>query len=119
MKPKNIKHMQSQSRKLHVRRDKPNTFMVESVSNPLVHHLVSITFGSDNQIHAHCTCQWAWHRGVACSHVMAALEHLALRKGRRLSFWPTEEEAHRQKRRVFYLHSTETKDGIWVTSRSA
>jgi len=49
---------------------------------------------------------------------MAALEHLAARKGRRLSFWLSEDDARRQKRRVFFMPDKRQKNGVWITSRS-
>jgi hypothetical protein len=55
---------------------------------------------------------------VGCTHVLAALEALAARRGRVLSFWENREAARRQKRRTFYLPGRDD-DGIWITSRAA
>ncbi|MCU0499036.1 MAG: SWIM zinc finger domain-containing protein [Anaerolineae bacterium] len=117
MKPKNIKDLQTQSRKLRVRRVDRDTLVVESTSNQLAHHVVTISF-QDDQIHARCTCPWAIHRGIACSHVMAALEYLARQKGRKLSFWLTEQDAQRQRQRVLYLRGERPEEGVWITSRN-
>lgn len=119
MKPTNIKRLQLQSRKLRVRRVDRNTFAVDSLSNPLANHIVTVQFYPHGVVHARCTCPWALNHGVACSHVMAALDFMASRKGRTLSFWSTPEEARRQKQRVFYLAGENRTDGIWITSRAA
>jgi hypothetical protein len=120
MKPKNIKHIQAQSRKLQARRVDKHTLVVQSTSNPLANHVVTVEFPADGTIRARCTCQWAVNRGVACSHVMAALEYLASKKRRTLSFWPTREDAARQKHRVFYLAADDNDEdeGVWITSRA-
>lgn len=120
MKPTNIKRLQSQSRKLRARRVDQNTLAVDSVSNPLASHIVTIHFMPNDVVHARCTCPWALNHGVGCSHVMAALDFLASRKGRTLSFWTSPEDARRQKQRVFYLQGTgQREDGVWITSRPA
>jgi len=120
MKPKNIKRLQLQSKKLHARRVDKGTLAVESVSNPFASHIVTIQFEADGKVRARCTCPWAINRGVACTHIMAALEYLAVRKGRTLSFWATEAEARRQRRRLFYLTGHEDDaEGVWITSRAA
>ncbi len=115
--PKHIKELQSRSRKLRARRVDRNTYVVESLSNPVAHHVVTIVFDDDGAIHTRCTCPWALHRGVACAHTMAALEYMAAQKGRTLSFWRTREDAERQRQRIFYLSGG--KDGVWITSRTA
>ncbi len=117
MKPSHIKSLQRKSRQLTARPINHNTVVVESVTNPLANHVVTVRFGADQRIHARCTCEWATFNGVACSHVIAALQHLAQIKGRRLSFWLTEEEAEKQKHRRFYLSGSAAKEGIWITSR--
>ncbi len=122
MRPKHIKQLQTQSRQLTVRRVDHHTFVVESVSNPNANHIVTVRFDKDGTVRARCTCPWAINRGVACTHVMAALEYLASRKGRTLSFWLSDEDAYRQKHRIFYLAggSRDVGDsGVWITSRSA
>lgn len=118
MKPKHIKQLQAQSRKLQARRVDHDTFVVESISNPVANHVVTVKFERDGTIHTRCTCEWAVNQGIACSHVMAALEHLASMRGRTLSFWLTEEEAKRQKQRVFCLADQRRDDGVWITSRA-
>jgi hypothetical protein len=122
MKPKNIKILQSQSRNLQARQVDRHTLAVQSASNALANHIVTVEFGPDQTVRARCTCQWALNRGVACTHVMAALEYLASRKNRTLSFWSTQAEAERQKHRVFYLagetNDDERESGVWITSRA-
>jgi hypothetical protein len=119
MKPRNIKRLQAQSRKMRVYWIGRNTLAVESTSNQLANHIVTVGFKADGTVHARCTCPWALNHGVACSHVMAALEFLAAQKQRTLSFWPTEADARRQKQRVFYLRGSRNGDGVWITSRGA
>ena|SRR3990172_2421378 len=122
MKPKYIKRLQSQSRKLTARQIDRTMIRVESVSNPLVSHTVTFRFEPDGTIYTECTCPWAENNGVACSHVMAALEYLAAYKERTLSFWRTRDEAERQKHRLFRLkhrRSGDDEDAIWITSRAA
>ena len=122
MKPKYIKRLQSQSRNLKARRIGRNTILVESVSNPTVSHTVTFRFEPDGTIYTECTCPWAENNGVACSHVMAAMEFLASSKERTLSFWRTRDEAERQKHRLFRLkrrRAGDDEDAIWITSRSA
>ncbi|MBI5670233.1 MAG: SWIM zinc finger family protein [Chloroflexi bacterium] len=120
MKPKNLKNLQNRGRELRAYILNPNLVVVESTSNPMASHVVTVTYQPDGKIHARCTCPWAINGGVGCSHVMAALEHLAEIRGRRLSFWPSREEAQRQKRRIFFLSAdTRDDDGIWITSRAS
>lgn len=119
MTPKNIKQLQQQSRKLRARRVDRNTYVVESNSNPQANHVVMVHFEKDGTVHTRCTCPWAIHNGVACSHVLAALEYMASQKGRKLSFWLSHEDAERQKHRTFYLSGAGKAEGVWITSRSA
>ena len=121
MKPSNLKQLQAESRKLQARHVDRHTLVVQSTSNPQANHIVTVEFNDDGTLHARCTCQWALNRGVACTHVMAALEYLASKKNRTLSFWSTQEEAERQKHRVFYLYGSrrdDDDDGVWITSRA-
>jgi SWIM zinc finger len=119
MKPKNIKHLQAQSRDMELRRINRLTYGVKSLSDPKTEYRVRVQFRSDRDVVVNCNCPWAQHHGVACSHVMATLEYLASLKGRTLSFWLTNEEAERQKHRVFYLQSEDNRhEGVWITSRA-
>ncbi len=124
MKPKNIKQLQAQSRQLRASRVDRHTLAVQSMSNDAANHIVTVEFDPDGTIRARCTCEWALNRGIACTHVMAALEYLASMKNRTLSFWSTQEEARRQKQRVFYLASSrrirtpDDDNGVWITSRT-
>ncbi|RMF82067.1 MAG: SWIM zinc finger family protein [Chloroflexi bacterium] len=122
MKPIHIKHLQSKSRNLRARWVDKNTIAVESLTNPAANHIVVVHFDEDNTIHARCTCPWAIKGGIACTHVMAALDYLASLKGRRLSFWRTREEAKRQRHAIFHLvngDDGDDDDGVWITSRAA
>lgn len=120
MKPINIKALQNRGKDLRAYVLNPNLVVVESASHPLANHVVSVRYLPDGAIHARCTCPWAINGGVACSHVIAALEHLAYKRGRRLSFWTSREQARQQKRRLFYLTDGRRRDGgIWITSRAA
>ena len=120
MKPKHIKSLQTTSRELTCRMLDKHTIVVTSASNPNGHHVVTVHFDESNHVHARCTCEWARHRGVGCSHVMAALEHMANLKKRTLSFWTNEDDARRQKHRRFFLvGGGNEKQGIWITSRAA
>ena len=119
MKPKNIKRLQTQGKRLHANIVSQHTLVVESTTSTLANHIVTVEYGRDGTIHARCTCPWAINGGVACSHVIAALERLAGTRGRTLSFWASKEEAERQKQRVFYLEGARDGEGIWITSRTA
>ena len=117
--PKQIKNLQHDSRHLKVTMIDMHTMVVESESNPALNHVVTVTFGANNTVKARCTCQWARHNGVACTHVMAALEHLAGLKDRTLSFWLDQAAARRQKQRTFRLVGGNADEGVWITSRGA
>jgi hypothetical protein len=118
VKPKNIKRLQAQGKELHANVVNRHTLVVESTSSPLANHIVTVEYGADGTIYARCTCPWALNGGVACSHVIAALERLANTRGRTLSFWTSKEQAERQKHRVFYLTGERDEEGIWITSRN-
>ena len=123
MKPKHIKQLQAQSRHMEARRVDKHTLVVQSRANPQANHVVTVEFGPGEQVRARCTCEWALNRGIGCTHVMAALEYLASKKDRTLSFWSSEAEARRQKQRVFYLSGSENErddedQGVWITSRA-
>jgi hypothetical protein len=121
MLPKNIKQAQSRSRKLSARIIGRQTIIVDSQSEAPGRHAVTIRYLPDRlTIEASCTCSWSSHQGVACAHVMAALETLAASKGRTLSYWLTEDQARRQRHRRFFLTRAgerERTEGVWITSR--
>jgi uncharacterized Zn finger protein len=122
MKPKHIKQLQERARDLRAHIVNANTIVVESTTSSTANHVVTIEYDSEGIIHARCTCPWAINGGVACSHVIAALETLAARRGRALSFWNDYDQARRQKHRTFYLSARRNRrdqDGVWITSRSA
>lgn len=116
--PSNIKQLQNRSRDLQARRVDNQTYVVESTTNPSAHHVVTISFSNEGkELNARCTCAWAEHKGIACSHVLAALEYMASLKNKTLSFWTDEDAARRQKHRLFRLVSKTDKHGVWITSR--
>lgn len=123
MTPKQLHRLKEKGKRLSVRIIAPDvdhlpyTAIVGSRSNAVFNHFVTVKFQPDGSIVARCTCPWAEHGGIACSHVMATLGKLAQKKQRVLSFWPTFEDAVRQKRTVFSLVSNITTERIWITSR--
>lgn len=119
MQPKDIKRLQARSRRLRARVIAPNTLIVESYSNPHLYHIVTIERDNEGTLHARCTCPWAQNGGFGCSHVLAALAHLAHTKDRAVSFWLKKEDALRQKQRVLHLAGNHNGDGIWITTRPA
>ena len=119
MKPREIKKLQARSRRMTVRLVAPNTFVVTSRSNPYAHHIVTIENQPGGVINARCTCPWAQNGGLGCSHVMAALNYLAARKNRVISFWESEAEARRQKNRILRLAGFQRGDELYITSRPA
>ena len=116
--PSHIKNLQDKSRDLTVERVGKFEYKVESRSNPNNKHTVTVSF-DDRTVNADCTCEWANFQGIACSHVLATLEHMASLKGRTLSFWGDEDSARRQKHRLFRLTAEAAQRGIWITSRGA
>jgi len=121
MKPNRIKALQNKGKRLTARviRHTHNSYvlLVGSSSTVTLNFIVSVDFHDDGTISARCTCKWAEHGGIACSHVMAALTKLASTKQRALSFWLTPEEAKRQRQTVFNLRIG--KESVWITSRPA
>ena len=123
MKPKQIKSLQAKSKKLvarvlkHGSLDEPYTVIVGSSSTSTLNFIVTVQFKANGSVAARCTCQWAAHGGIACSHVIAALSKLASSKKRALSFWLTPEDARRQKQALFRL--THNRENVWITSRAA
>lgn len=125
MRPRQLKALQTKSRALRAQVIRPAhateafVIVVNSGSTDSLNHLVTVRFGQDGAIRARCTCPWAEHGGIACCHVIAALNKLAERKHRRLSYWLTPEEAHRQKKALFHLSGDYSSEAVWITSRSA
>ena len=123
MRPKRLKALQARSRRMSVRLIRPEhpedayVAIVSSNSSLALNRVVTIKFKHDGTIQARCTCQWAEFGGIACCHVIAALSKLAERKSRKLSFWLTPEDAHRQKQSLFRLTSGLRDDNIWITSK--
>lgn len=50
-----------------------------------------------------CNCPWGQHGGAGCHHTRAVWAMLAEAKGYRISFWNTETDARRQRRRFYTL----------------
>jgi hypothetical protein len=119
MKPTEIKKLQRRSRDLRVRRVAPNILVVTSQSNPYAHHIVTIEAEKNGIIHARCTCPWAQNGGYGCPHVMAALNYLADKQRRAISFWADLEEAKRQRHRILRLAGSGPDGDIFITSRPA
>ncbi|HLY25844.1 MAG TPA: SWIM zinc finger family protein [Aggregatilineales bacterium] len=121
MRPNRIKALQAKGKRLSARiiRHTHNSYvvLVGSSSTATLNFIVSVDFHNNGQISARCTCKWAEHGGIACSHVLAALTKLASTKQRALSFWLTPEEAKRQRQSVFSLRLG--KDNVYITSRPA
>ncbi len=123
MRPKRIKYLQSKSRNLVATvidpadKDDPYVVVVTSRTNPYLNRVVTVQFRPDGAVVARCTCQWARFGGMGCVHVIAALQKLASRKQRALSFWLSPEEARRQKQHLSRLGDPGTDEAIWITSR--
>ncbi len=117
MKPKNLKDLQGRARHLKAHIINRHVVVVESTTMPTANHVVTIEYDSEGTIHSRCTCPWAMNGGIACAHTLAALEALAARRGRALSFWGSRDEARRQKHRTFYLAGRRQDEGLWITSR--
>src|SRR5438093_13125060 len=123
MRPKRIKDIQFRSRMLPttvidpVDRGDPFVVVVGSNTNRYLNRVVTVKFEPDGTINARCTCQWARYGGTGCVHVIAALQKLAARKRRTLSFWLSPEEAQRQKQHCIKLSGAFRGEDIWITSR--
>jgi hypothetical protein len=121
MRPKRIKFLQTRSKELPtvvidpVEKGDPYVVVVGSRTNRYLNRVVTVTFEPDGAVNARCTCQWARSGGTGCVHVIAALQKLASRKQRSLSFWLSPEEAKRQKQHVIKLRGVD--EDIWITSR--
>lgn len=116
MMPKNLRELRERSKQLTTTILNAHTVIVSSDSNPVANHIVTLSYNDKTIIKARCTCTWAQNGGVACSHVIAALERLAEYKGRKLSFWQSQEEAERQKKRLFRINGRRN-ESVWITSR--
>ena len=119
MKPREIKKLQARSRNLRARLVAPNTLVVSSRSNPYAHHIVTLDTEADGTIHARCTCPWAQNGGYGCSHVLAALNHLAAKQQRIASYWLDIDEAKRQRHRILRLAGVNEDGDIYITTRPA
>ena len=115
MKPRHLKLLHQKAKRLKTIIIDSNTVLVQSQKTP--NHIVTLRPRRDGRIEAHCTCAWALHGGIACSHVLAALTVLAAQKKRQVSFWLTPEEAQRQRHHILQV-TGEKGSSIWLTSRS-
>ena len=105
------KEIQRKSRGHLVRQVGPNRFKVRSKESGRV-YLVAL--GSKGGT---CTCPWGRYRSgrdhrSGCSHVIAAINYRARRRGRCISVWGSEQAARRQHRPMFSIG-----DGLIITSR--
>lgn len=117
MKLTNLKGQQGRARSLKVHIVNRNLIVVGSTTTPTANHVVTVEYDSEGIIHTRCTCPWAMNGNVGCAHSVAALEALAAKRGRALSFWETKADARRQKHRTFYLAGKRADEGLWITSR--
>ncbi|MFO7322875.1 MAG: SWIM zinc finger family protein [Chloroflexota bacterium] len=119
MKPKDVKRLQRLARGLRVRPIAKDMLVVESKSSASGHHIVTIHYDENGTLRCRCSCAWAAHGGYGCSHVMAALAYLAEKRRRAISFWPTREDAERQRNRMLRLVGSQSDDenGLWITTR--
>jgi predicted RNA-binding Zn-ribbon protein involved in translation (DUF1610 family) len=105
----NLKKLQKKSLRLEVTPTaNAHIFSVKSGSDDKVSYIVYFSQGYHE---ATCTCKWMQNGGNVCCHVMAAVRFVARLNGNRVSFWATEADAKRQKKRKAILN------GIWVTVR--
>jgi hypothetical protein len=106
------KNIQFKSRRHAVKQIGPNWYKVKSaVTNRSYDVVLAVNGGT-------CTCHWGQQRPdddhrSACSHVVAALNYRAAKKGRRVYAWASEEAARRQHRPMLKIG-----DGLILTSRA-
>jgi hypothetical protein len=93
-----IKKLQAASRRLLVvpRDPERGRYLVESANDSGRYYEVALQCG---ELSGHCTCPWGQYGGINCKHVLAALRAHCAPSGT-LSFWPSQETARRQHRRV-------------------
>jgi uncharacterized Zn finger protein len=119
MSPREIKKLQARSRALRVEVLSPTVVSVVSRTQPPVQHFVTVEWLGDGAIRARCTCPWGLNGGMCCSHVMAALNELASRKHRVVSFWDDRDVAERQKHRLLRLVGHTDDEQLFLTTRPA
>lgn len=105
------KEIQEKSRHHAVRQIGPNWYKVKSGETNRIYDVVLGVNGGT------CTCDWGQqrppeNRRSACSHVLAAFNYRAAKKGRQISAWSSEEAARRQHRPMLKIG-----DGLIITSR--
>ena len=93
-----IKKLQAASRRLLVvpRDPEHGRYLVESAGDSGRFYEVALQRG---ELSGHCTCPWAQYGGINCKHVLAALRAHYAPSGS-LSFWPSQDTARRQHRRI-------------------
>lgn len=103
------KTLQEKSRGMQVERIGRSTFRVLSTSGKTY-----IATVNETQDFTSCTCDWAQYRpsgsNCGCSHVVAAINHIAGEQGKTASAWGSREDAERQHKHIWNLG-----DGMLVT----
>lgn len=105
------KEIQDKSRHHTVKQVGPNWFKVISSESRRVY---DVNLGLNGGT---CTCEWGRQRPAddrrsGCSHVVAAMDYRAAKKGRHLSVWSSIADARRQHRPMMAIG-----DGVILTSR--
>lgn len=103
------KSLQEKSRGCVAERIGRSTFRVLSTSGNT--YVVNV---NEDRDYTSCTCDWAKYRpagsNCGCSHVVAAINHIASEQDKAASTWGTKEAAQRQHKHVWSLG-----DGMFVT----
>jgi len=107
------KQIQKKSRHLTVRQVHPNWFKVSSDEDNVEYDVnLGVNGGT-------CNCMWGRcrpshdHRS-GCSHVIAAMNYRAMKRGKRVSIWTNKADARRQHRPTLQIG-----DGLFLTTRPA
>ena len=108
----NAKQIQKKSRRHAIKRITPNWYKVLDGDSGRIY---DVNLGLNGGT---CTCEWGRHRPEVdhrsgCSHVIAAINHRALQRGKQISVWANERAAQRQHRPMLKIG-----DGLIITSRS-
>lgn len=115
---RHVKDLQVKARSHIVILDDPTYARYRVISGGSGKEYIVNVFGNGG---ASCNCDWALKRldalienkgAVACSHTIAVFEFIAQGAGKRVSAWPTQEEADRQHR-----PSINMVDGVVLTER--
>jgi hypothetical protein len=111
MMKRKAKQIQQKSRQYEVKRLTPNSYRV---SDPDSGRAYIVNLGLNGGT---CSCPWGQYRPdddrrSGCSHVVAAMNYRAEKKGRRISAWTSINAARRQHRPILPIG-----DGLILTSR--